>query len=169
MQLTLVMVKADGTSKEVEVNSLPASVGRGDTCRFRIPLPSISRTHFEFYLEDDELMIRDLESRNGTFVNGERITKQELVPGDLVAVGPCVMVVRIDGHPKQIDPLESFAAGAVGEEVGVSAASPPSSNAPTVDAPAPPPANAGFDPLVGGNDDSDDFDIDDLDLDLDSR
>lgn len=64
--------------------------------------------------EDDELVVRDLNSSNGTYVNGERISgERELVPGDLLTVGDVVFVVRIDGHPKDIDAADSYAAGSV--------------------------------------------------------
>jgi predicted component of type VI protein secretion system len=88
-------------------------VGRGEECNVRIPLAAVSRKHCELSVDDDELVVKDLKSSNGTFVNGERVRSRELAPGDLLAVGPLVFVVRIDGHPKDIDPLESYVAGAV--------------------------------------------------------
>jgi len=107
------MVQKDGGSKEVPLKSLPVTIGRGDDCKVRVPLASVSRHHCELLIDDDELMVRDLKSSNGTFVNKDRVSKRELVPGDLLAVGPVVFVVRIDGHPKEIDAVESFSAGAV--------------------------------------------------------
>lgn len=107
------MVQKDGGSKEVPLKSLPVIIGRGDDCKVRVPLASVSRNHCELLIDDDELMVRDLKSSNGTFVNKDRVSSRELVPGDLLAVGPVVFVVRIDGHPKEIDAVESFASGAV--------------------------------------------------------
>ncbi len=107
------MVSADGSARDVPVNKLPAVLGRADDCRVRIPLPSVSRRHCELRITDDELVVRDLKSSNGTHVNSQRIRQRELVPGDLLAVGPVVFVVRIDGHPKEIDARECYAAGAV--------------------------------------------------------
>ena len=46
-------------------------------------------------------------------MNKERVARRELVPGDLLAVGPVVFVVRIDGHPKDVDPAAAYAAGSV--------------------------------------------------------
>jgi len=113
VNVTLLMVQKDGGSKEVPVRAFPVTIGRGEDCKLRIPMASVSRHHCELLIDDDELMVRDLKSSNGTFVNKDRITKRELVPGDLLAVGPMVFVVRIDGHPKAINPAESFASGAV--------------------------------------------------------
>lgn len=115
MNVTLVMVQADGSSKEAPVKSLPAVIGRDESARIRIPRPNVSRRHCELAVsEDDELVVRDLNSSNGTYVNGERISgERELVPGDLLTVGDVVFVVRIDGHPKDIDAADSYAAGSV--------------------------------------------------------
>ncbi|MBX3386905.1 MAG: FHA domain-containing protein [Phycisphaeraceae bacterium] len=114
MNLSLVMVTAEGTSREFPVPALPVVLGRGDDAKVRIPLASVSRRHCELSVdEDDELVVRDLGSSNGTHVNGERVKSRELIPGDLLAVGPVVFVVRIDGHPKDIKPADAYASGAV--------------------------------------------------------
>lgn len=113
MNVSLVMVTSDGKTKEFSLGKLPVHIGRGEDCKVRVPLPSVSRKHCELLIEDDEFMVKDLNSSNGTYVNGERVRSRELIPGDLLALGPCVFVVRIDGHPKDIDPVESYAAGAV--------------------------------------------------------
>lgn len=116
MNISLVMVTADGKTKELKDLPLPISVGRGDDCRVRIPLAAVSRKHCELAEEDDELVVRDLKSSNGTYVNKERVKTRELIPGDLVAVGPVVLVVKIDGHPKAVDPIIAYANGAVSAE-----------------------------------------------------
>lgn len=114
VNISFVMVTAEGQSRELPPMHLPISIGRSEDCKLRIPLSAVSRHHCELIEDDDELVVRDLKSSNGTFVNKERLTKQrELVPGDLLAVGPVVLVVRIDGHPKAIDPIIAFANGAV--------------------------------------------------------
>ena len=113
MNISLVMVQADGKQKEFPVSRLPAVIGRDEGARVRIPLAAVSRRHCELSDSDDELVVRDLKSSNGTYVNGERVRERELVPGDLLAVGPVVFVVRIDGFPKDIDAADSYAAGAV--------------------------------------------------------
>lgn len=107
------MVTADGKSREVLLNRLPASIGRGEECKVRIPLSAVSRKHCELVLDDDEVAIRDLKSSNGTYVNGMRVQKRDLVPGDLIAVGPVVFVLRLNGHPKEIDVKECYSAGMV--------------------------------------------------------
>jgi predicted component of type VI protein secretion system len=107
---------------------------------------SVSRRHCEVAIDsDDELVVKDLKSSNGTFVNGERVARRELVPGDLLAIGPVVFVVRIDGHPKEIDPLESYVAGSVdlGEAAGAGGAGEAISGVPTWAGMSPKPRQAG--------------------------
>jgi len=109
------MVTAEGTAKEFAVPSLPAVLGRAEDVKIRIPLASVSRRHCELLEDDDdELVVRDLNSSNGIYVNGERVKKRELVPGDLLAIGPVVFVIRIDGHPKDIDATMSYNSGIAG-------------------------------------------------------
>ena len=95
LELALVMVKADGTSKEVKLEKGHAIIGRDEAARIRIPLGAVSRKHCEIKIEDDEVVVQDLGSSNGTYVNGKRVKQAELAPGDLLGVGPVVFVVRI--------------------------------------------------------------------------
>jgi two-component system cell cycle response regulator len=69
----------------VEVNV----VGRGKECTIRVDDPGISRTHARIVRKaPGSYTIEDLDSRNGTFVNGQRIARQALSEADRVGVGP---------------------------------------------------------------------------------
>lgn len=117
MNVSLMMVNAAGDAKELRIKRLPAIVGRGDDCDVRVPVASVSRKHCELFDDDDELLVRDAGSSNGTYVNREKVVGQhELSPGDLLAIGPLVFVVRIDGHPQIIDAKAAFTGGAVTPE-----------------------------------------------------
>jgi len=48
------------------------------------------------------LKIRDLGSRNGTYVNGKRVEETVIKAGDQMKVGPLTFVFQIDGQPKDI-------------------------------------------------------------------
>jgi len=56
--------------------------GRHADCDIRINNEGISRRHAEIVVTPDGLLVRDLDSSNGTFVNGERVTEKELKVGD---------------------------------------------------------------------------------------
>ena len=63
----------------------------------------VSRRHCEINLDAGKVTVRDLESRNGTQVNGEPIEEAQLKPGDVLSIGPVKLVVQIDGVPENFD------------------------------------------------------------------
>ncbi|HEX8439427.1 sigma 54-interacting transcriptional regulator [Archangium sp.] len=73
-----------------------ATIGRSPSCE--IPLPEddqMSRRHARFTVVDDQVHLSDLSSRNGTAVNGERITGDVVLrPGDRVQVGKTTVLVE---------------------------------------------------------------------------
>jgi diguanylate cyclase (GGDEF)-like protein len=62
-------------------------IGRSDKADITIPDQEISRRHARVAVEGQRAWIEDLGSTNGTFVNGERVTKRELTDGDKIQVG----------------------------------------------------------------------------------
>lgn len=76
---------------------LPGSiktVGRAPRADFVVDAPLVSRLHCRLTLQADGLLVEDLESTNGTFVNGERVTKLLLRTGDALKVGRMEFTVR---------------------------------------------------------------------------
>jgi pSer/pThr/pTyr-binding forkhead associated (FHA) protein len=71
-------------------------LGRSAYCSIVLSNPLASRQHCALRLDAGALVIEDLESSNGTWVNGERIDKaRALVPGDLLRVGTDVLEVIV--------------------------------------------------------------------------
>jgi Domain of unknown function (DUF4388)/FHA domain len=62
-------------------------VGRAQGNEISLPYPSISNRHCIFIHSGPDIVLRDLNSSNGTYVNGEIITETILRPGDLIQVG----------------------------------------------------------------------------------
>ena len=73
----------------------PWTVGRSDACRLVIEHGTVSRRHAVIRRTDDGLEVRDLGSLNGTWVNGWRVERAVLRPGDTLQVGEVRVVV---GH-----------------------------------------------------------------------
>ena len=66
----------------------PCVMGRSPSCDLQIPSGGASRRHAHVCSEKDGIVIRDLASSNGTFVNGEKLTgAHTLQPGDRIMVG----------------------------------------------------------------------------------
>lgn len=103
MAAELILVSAKGEQRAFPV-SRPRIIGREEDCDLRIPVAEVSREHCRVEPADGGgLDLMDLGSSNGTFVNGERVEQASLSPGDVVRIGPAVLVVRIDGQPQSID------------------------------------------------------------------
>jgi transcriptional regulator with GAF, ATPase, and Fis domain len=65
-------------------------IGRDPANRLAIADPSLSRRHCLIFRSEDSFTIRDLDSRNGTFVNGVAVKDSELVHRDQIAIGDSV-------------------------------------------------------------------------------
>lgn len=72
----------------------PWTIGRSPRCRFVIDADTVSREHAELRRTVDGWEISDLGSTNGTWVNGWRVERAALRPGDQVALGDVRVVVR---------------------------------------------------------------------------
>lgn len=105
MDVSLVIVKADGTTRDFPVTAQRTVIGRQNTCGLRIPLHSVSRKHCEVQILDDQLVVRDLGSSNGTQINDQNVQgTAKLMAGDRLQLGPVVFTVVINGLPKVVDP-----------------------------------------------------------------
>ena len=71
------------------------AIGRDPANLLAISDPSLSRRHCLLIREGDSFKIRDLESRNGTFLNGVSIKESELGHGDQIAIGDSVFVLLL--------------------------------------------------------------------------
>jgi pSer/pThr/pTyr-binding forkhead associated (FHA) protein len=67
----------------------PIKIGRSLRCEFNAPLEDLSREHCLFEVEDQNYFITDLGSKNGVWVNGEKIdpnVKTKITQKDLVSI-----------------------------------------------------------------------------------
>lgn len=91
-------------------------VGRkkNERVKFRIPRdPYLSRFHFRIEVSPPRCLIHDLDSRNGTQVNGQKIQTAELKDGDVIRGGRTELRVRIELPETREPPVEP--APSVGE------------------------------------------------------
>jgi pSer/pThr/pTyr-binding forkhead associated (FHA) protein len=75
------------TGRAHELNVDRTTIGRVEDNMFQIAEPSVSSHHCEVHLRGDEVLIRDLNSTNGTFINNEKITESVLKPGQTLRLG----------------------------------------------------------------------------------
>jgi pSer/pThr/pTyr-binding forkhead associated (FHA) protein len=70
-----------------EIDRPVLSLGRSRDCDVTIDDPSVSRRHAELHREHAGYAIVDLDSTNGTQVNGEKVSRAKLQPGDRITLG----------------------------------------------------------------------------------
>ena len=69
------------------------TMGRSAGAEFMVDAAMVSRLHCRLTAGATELQVMDLESTNGTFVNGERVTQASLKAGDRLGVGRVELVI----------------------------------------------------------------------------
>ena len=94
MKVTLENIDPRSPEHEFEVDDLPAIVGRSADAQVRLIDPMVSRLHCKLEDLDGTLVVRDLDSKNGTYVNGYRTTERALMPGHRLAVGNTCFIVH---------------------------------------------------------------------------
>ena len=80
---------------------LPGSIktiGRAARADFIVDAPLVSRVHCRLTAGADALELKDLDSTNGTFVNGTRVDSARLSPGDHLQVGRVELVALRDAE-----------------------------------------------------------------------
>ena len=108
MDISLILLKKDGSKKIFSVHNKATILGRGPDCDFCIPLQVVSRRHCQLSQEGQVLKIRDLHSGNGTFLNGQKIGDEtEAKSGDRLQIGPLTFTIQIDGLPAEMSMPDS--------------------------------------------------------------
>src|SRR5215475_8411962 len=87
----LVLLSAGMTGRTHELKVDKTTIGRVEDNTFQIAEPSVSSHHCEVLLRGSDVVVRDLNSTNGTFINGEKITETTLKPGQVLRLGQIEM------------------------------------------------------------------------------
>lgn len=89
--MLLVIKKKDGTENRVRIREIPrahtVTIGRGKDATIPIEDPKSSRINTAILYWDDIFVIRDVDSSNGTYVNGQKVEVAKLAPGDVIKIG----------------------------------------------------------------------------------
>lgn len=103
----------------------PVSIGREDDNDIQLNDDRVSRFHAKLQVDSGKVILTDLDSTNGTRVNGHPIQMRVLQAGDVLSIGRCMLVVgdvRVDGTISglgALDKLESSTAQVDGEDAEV--------------------------------------------------
>ena len=84
----LIVVGGVADQKEVNLKSLPLTIGRGREATLTLSHSLVSRSHCKIFADKGLLQVEDLNSLNGTYVNNKKIDGiQTLEPGQLLTLG----------------------------------------------------------------------------------
>jgi len=85
-----------GGQRQYDLQTPVTLLGRGTDCDLRLVDPGVSRHHAELRLEENQVVLVDLGSTNGTFVNGQPVRRVALTDGTHVTLGRTTLVFRRD-------------------------------------------------------------------------
>jgi pSer/pThr/pTyr-binding forkhead associated (FHA) protein len=93
----LVIQNQGMTGRAHELNVDRTTIGRVEDNTFQIADQSVSSHHCEVHLNGTEILIRDLNSTNGTFINNEKISEAILKPGQTLRLGQVELKLEAEG------------------------------------------------------------------------
>jgi EAL domain-containing protein (putative c-di-GMP-specific phosphodiesterase class I) len=105
-----------GPVQRVPLLRLPFLIGRSETADHTIYSSKVSKEHATIAASGDGFVVRDLDSTNGTFVNGKRITEDALADGDIIQVAHVEFRFR---HPAVLAPALGAPADSAVEQTHV--------------------------------------------------
>lgn len=104
----LILSFNDQTVGEYVLGKDPLVIGRRPECDVHIDNLAVSGRHAQVISIAESAFIEDLDSTNGTFVNGKRITKHPLAEGDVISIGKHTLRYA-DGEPAAVAKGGDFA------------------------------------------------------------
>lgn len=97
----LVVLTEGLTGRTYELKVDKTTVGRVEDNAFQIAEPSVSSYHCEILLRGDQVVVKDLDSTNGTFINGQKISESPLKSGQILRLG------QLEMRLETVDPQEA--------------------------------------------------------------
>ncbi len=94
--LKLVVLSEGFTGRTHELTAEITTVGRLEENTFCIPEQSVSSRHCEVHLKGNEVLLRDLDSTNGTYVGGQQVAEVTVKPGQIIRLGNLQMRLESD-------------------------------------------------------------------------
>lgn len=105
MQARVVVYQDGKQTFRVPVESAGAGIGRDSGNEVQLSSPEVSKRHAFLRGTAQGWFVKDLNSRNGLFVNGRKVSETALADGDKLHVGPYLLVFEIEGAEKPYKPV----------------------------------------------------------------
>ena len=92
----LLIKLADRSPQETELGRGVFTLGRSSSNSLQVDDRSVSGTHCQLIVSDTGVLVRDLDSTNGTFVDGRQVTEAPLAPGQTLRLGNVEMALFLE-------------------------------------------------------------------------
>src|SRR5436190_5830832 len=97
MSAALIAIRGQLRESSIELGPAELTIGRDESNRLCIRDGAVSRQHCLIRSESGHFMLRDLESYNGTMVNGAAVSEHTLVHGDRINIGDAQLLFVVQG------------------------------------------------------------------------
>src|ERR1041384_2813122 len=95
MSFSVILTEKGGATQRLDVESEEITIGRVDENDICLPKGNISKKHTKIVVKDGKIIVLDLKSTNGTYVNGKKLAgPQVITPSDKVYVGDFIISVE---------------------------------------------------------------------------
>ncbi|HLQ49054.1 MAG TPA: FhaA domain-containing protein [Candidatus Dormibacteraeota bacterium] len=111
---TLREIRPDGSSRSIVAGGRPLTIGRASDNGLVLADSRASRHHARLYGRRGALVLTDLGSTNGSWVNDRRIDEMALGEGDRIRIGDTILIVESVEPVDEGDPLEHGSTGVAG-------------------------------------------------------
>ena len=91
----LIIKDHEGSTRTYELRDTETLIGRSGVSHVRLTDPASSRDHTGISWEGDHYLVEDLQTTNGTRVNGQRIRSEVLNDGDVIQLGQTSLTFRL--------------------------------------------------------------------------
>jgi pSer/pThr/pTyr-binding forkhead associated (FHA) protein len=96
----LVVLSAGLAGRTQELSADKVTIGRVEDNTFQIAEASVSSHHCEVFLRGSDVVVKDLNSTNGSFINGEKMTGEAVLkPGQTLRLGQIELKLEAEGAP----------------------------------------------------------------------
>lgn len=142
MYFTIVITDKSGVQKKVSFTQDVVMIGRVQGNDLILPKGNVSKRHAKLLVKDNNFIIVDLKSTNGTYVNGRRITAPQMIkPGDNIYIGDFKLTIEVGEGATELSHEQPPSIPPAKEPERISAPPPisPSVSTPQRSTPTPPP------------------------------
>lgn len=113
----LVAIEGPNKGKKITLSKEVTTVGKRETNDLSLEDKTVSRNHFEIQFNADSFILKDLDSTNGTYLNGSKVKEAYLAPGDVIKAGNSLIEFIAFDEKVSLEPSEKES---FGEMVGKS-------------------------------------------------